>query len=293
MKTVKTTKMKTAKTTRLSERAMLVHLRCSMWTGRKKNKRISEDVCAKSKAAADAGGWWTYLLPKSEVNAMVNAAWKVQARHLHYTYPWLDGGMRILPSCRFLQYRQDMTKAIGEYEAAIDAFVQRYPSIVAKSPERLGNLNAAMPSATEIRGKFAMSHSIFPIPETDDFRVHMTDDEKNEVKTKVNDSINASLAVAVAAVWDKLTKAVEKIAEAMKDKDKRFKNVLFTNLSQICDELPQLNFTNDPKLDEMRKHIQAMLAEFKPDEVRDDVVKRQAASKAAKDVLEKMKDYTM
>jgi hypothetical protein len=77
----------------------------------------------------------------------------------------------------------------------------------------------------------------------------------------------------------------------MKDKDKQFRNVLFTNLLQLCEDMPQLNFTNDPKLEEIRQHILDTLAKINPDEVRDDEKKRGQAAKTAKDVLAKMKDY--
>jgi len=283
--------MKTVKTNRLSERAMLVHLRILRYAGHTKDNEVVLDVCSQKQATQDSGGWYTYLIPKKELSGVNHAASRCREIHNHYTFPWLDGGMRILPSLYFFKYREAIATAIAEYDEAVEIFLTRYPDIVTKSKERLGQLNRIMPSVKEIQSKFAVSHSIFPLPETEDFRVKLADEEKESVKATITDSLNATMTAAVSAVWGKLAKSVEKIAAATKDKDKQFRNVLFTNLVQLCEDLPQLNFTNDVKLEEVRQHILTTLAKFNPDDVREDSQKRKAAAKAAKDVLNKMKDY--
>ncbi len=44
---------------KLNERAMLVTLNISCWEGRKKNKRVENDVARDNRAASDVGSWWT------------------------------------------------------------------------------------------------------------------------------------------------------------------------------------------------------------------------------------------
>jgi len=285
--------MKTVKTNRLSERAMLVHFSSHQWTGRRKDKQVSQDVCLRESASNDAGAWWTYLIPQKELNP-VNQA-RMQALNMHYkmTLPWLDGGLRILPSAMFLEYSKKIREAIAKHEEAVAKFIERYPDIVAKAKERLGKLadNQQLPTVNEIKDRFSIHQDILPMPSTDDFRAAVGDDEIENVRKQITASIETMTAKAMESVWSRLAELISKIEQTLGEPKKIFRDSLITNLKDFCELIPKFNLVQDSNLEKIRKDIVQKLGELKPDTLRESCEDRKKAAKAAKDVLNKMKDY--
>ena len=54
---------KAQKTTRLSERAMLVQFSVSFWEGRKRDKQVTSDTLKDKGAEKESGAWWTRSIP--------------------------------------------------------------------------------------------------------------------------------------------------------------------------------------------------------------------------------------
>ena len=63
----------------LKQKAMLVQLRISMWTGRRKDNAVTEEVCLSKQSEHDAGAWWTYMIPKKDIQPIEKAAGKCRA----------------------------------------------------------------------------------------------------------------------------------------------------------------------------------------------------------------------
>lgn len=277
----------------LSEKAMLVHLRISMSLFHIKDSRVSQEVKTVKNADYDTGNWWTYLIPKKELDGIVRAAGKCRAVVDSMTLPWNDSGDRILPSELYFDFTQKLRKATDEYDSEVEKFIKAYPDILQRNQKRLGNLNntAKFPTITEVHSKFGHYTDIFPLPNAKDFRVSLSDADVQGIRENMESSINAKIGNAMASIWQELAELVSKIESTLSEPDRIFRNTLIDNLKDFCTMIPKLNIVQDTKLEDMRKELADKLANLHPTTLRDNPDVRKQAAKDAKDALEKMKQF--
>lgn len=276
------------KTIKLSKRAMLIHLSGHQWTGRKKDKRVSKDVCVRVNADADAGAWWTYLVPQKELKP-INTAWgRVYRLFCDLTLPWLDGGLRILPSDMYFTFREKMKTPIADYNKAVESFLKRWPEIVIKAPKRLGKLatNLQLPNVAELRAKFYINQDILPVPEVSDFRI-----DNDEASKQVESSIKSGMVKATRELYERLDKLVGNIAEVMSKPDKKFRNSIIRNLKDFCVTIPKYNVMNIPELETLSHDIMKKLTNLDPEDLREIPRNRKKAGAEAKALLVKIRSY--
>ena len=273
---------------------MLVHLKISLWTGRTKDKKVSSEVCVVKESDSDAGAWWTYLIPKNDFCKVQQTGFQCRLRHHQLTLPWMDGGLRILPADMFMKYTEEMRKVVSDYEEAVNDFLKEYPTIVARAKKRLGKLleGKQLPSASEIKPKFAVHQDILPIPRASDFRCQLNSDEVEDIRRNIATSIETMTEKAMTNLWEQFASLVEKVEKTMKEPKKVFRDSLITNLKDFCELIPKMNLTNDNNLEELRKMAAEKLAELKPLDLRESKKDRKKAHKSAKEIMEKIKDYT-
>lgn len=279
----------------LSEKAMLVHLRVSMWTGSRKNKKVSQQVCNEFQADADAGSWWTYYVPRKDLADLQSAANRLRAAWKNQTLPWMDEGIRIVPSVSFMEYSANMRKALQTYEDAVERFLTRYPTIVADMPRRLKQMldSKPMPSVSDLRSKFGAKMMIFPIPDAKDFRVDLAEDEIAEIRKETESAVQEMTNRAMGSVWKKMKDVVEKMETTLSDPDKKFKDSLVGNLIQLCIDLPHLNLTENEEMEQVRKEMIDKLCQLIPDTLRTDKAARKEAAKKAEDIKKKLEQYAL
>lgn len=278
---------------RLNQKAMLVNFQIAGWCGRVKDKKVSMQVIRVKHAHTDCGAWWTYLIPESILKDFTRIRNKCRNTYYYYTLPWEDGGCRILPSAMFMDYTKAMRKVTGEYDTLVQKFIKEYPTIVSEAESRLGKLyhKKKLPPISEIASKFFYRQTVFPLPDASDFRVDLDEDDIENIRQQVKDSINDTTKKAVTSIWDKLTDLIVKIEETLKEPKKVFRDTLISNLSDFCTLLPKFNITDDAGLEMIRKEAVKKLTNLRPDALRDDKQARRAGHKVAKDVLRKIKAF--
>ena len=270
---------------KINEKAMLVHLRISMWTGSHKDGAVTQKVCNEFGVAKDAGTWWTHYVPPEELEGIKSAAGSVRNTWIKWTMPWLDGGVRIVPSGKYNAYLTAIQEAIKEYNKACDAFLLRYPAILEASPERLKSLKDGknMPSVDELRNRFGVTHDIFPMPSTEDFRLQgVSEGDTEKIKEQMEESLKLAFDETLTYVWQSLLNLLEKVDKVMSEPNKKFKDSLIKNLEKFIDDLPSLNIVDDPGLEETRKKIIKQFMGIDPQDLRESDVLRKGIAKQAK-----------
>jgi hypothetical protein len=283
------------KTKRLSERAMLTHVRVSYWTGSKKNKKVTRETVTRKHAVQDAGHWIDHLFSKKDLSEISERTTRVRYTWSQLTLPWMDGGVRILPAARFMEYRTAMNEVISDRMKAVEGFLKTVPEILDRRKREMAELwdtyEGQIPSISEMRDKFAVAHEIYPMPDASDFRVDVGAAEAKEIKQQVTDSINNATKKAVGDLWNQLAELVGKIEEKLSDPKKTFRDSLINNLKDFCNDiLPKMNFTEDESLEAMRKEVTSKLAKLDPGTLRDNKASRKKAAKTAKDIAKKIDD---
>src|SRR5262245_28756261 len=96
----------------ITERAMLVDLTISVWSGTKYDRTVSAEVARQHNTATDVGRYNKRLLarnaPLTELQKIATAA---RTDHYAMTSPWLDTGQRILSSEMYLDHYLPRMKA--------------------------------------------------------------------------------------------------------------------------------------------------------------------------------------
>ena len=173
----------------LSDKAMLITLSVSCWTGSRKDDSVVEEVNLRH-GAKDAGRFSKYLVDKRELEPCAAHARAIRALHYKLTLPWLDNGARLLPSKIFAEYDRELRAMTAQYDKLVDAFLQRYETLLKPDARiRLGTLYNPddYPNASELRNKFGVSTDIAPVPSGSDFRVDIGDNERARIQREITD----------------------------------------------------------------------------------------------------------
>lgn len=244
----------------LQTKAMLAQLSISMWTGRKADKKVTTEVEQKH-GAHDAGKFNKVLVDKALLEPISKLSSKARDYHYHMTLAWSDSGPRILPSALFAEYTQTMRGMKTEFEKQVDTLVRAYPNEVQAARVRLGTMYEPgdYPDPAEMYGKFAIKTEFMPVPDGDDFRVAVSEDDRAELSRSVREGVQARLSSAVTATYSRIREVVSKIEERLSVPDAIFKDSLITNALELTQVLNGLNITDDQVITDICQDIKNYL----------------------------------
>ena len=280
-------------TSQLSQRAMLVSLSISYWTGKASDDRVVDEISKKHKTEKDAHEYHKLLVDPAAINEVKAVRSRARAYHFDKTLPWIDGGTRILPSAFYFEYAEKMRQFKGEYEQAVAKFIQSYSQLKGEARKRLGSLyrDEDYPTGERLTKKFGWDIGVLPIPDKEDWRVELGSKAEAEIKAQVDSLLRAATATATRDLWKRLHDVVSALAEKMKTVDPVFRDSLVSNVRDLCGVMEKMNVGGDAKLDEMTKRIQKDLGELDAAALRDDPKMRSKIATTADDILKKMAGY--
>ena len=273
----------------LNDKAMLIYLNISFWTARKYDKRISQEI-EDQYNADEAGRYNKILIAKehlSNIQKIISAA-----RTFHYENTHDNGG-RLLPSANYFNYVKSIQSFKDNFEREVTNFLRVYPNLKDEARQRLNGMfdEDDYPDVYILETKFNIKSVILPVPEADDFRVNLTDDEVEGVRTSIREQVEASTESAMKDLWKRLFKVVSHMSERLSDPENKFKNSLVENIEDLCELLPKLNITDDPGLAVAVNEIKAKLTKNDSQTLRDnDVIRNNTAFEAQK-IMNKMRHY--
>ena len=251
----------------ISASAVLVELNISVWPASKIDREMTEQVNTGASAVRDASQTKKNLFAGTSLRKDIEKfAARVRLYHNTHTLPWADKGQRLLPTKLFMEYKQTMNNYEQTFEFMCDNFFVEYPRLVAEAPTNLGTMYRAedYPDLDEVRTKFGFRRAIDPIPESGDFRLDVSANDLQELRTHYEKQHTDRLADAMKAPWDRLHTMLTGISEKLTDKDgedekKRYFDSLITNPLELCELLGKMNVTNDPKLEEARRQLESAM----------------------------------
>ena len=262
----------------IASSAMLVELSVSHWTGRKKDKRASEDVADQNNAAKGVASVNKKLLGDC---AELDAIQKFVANsrnQVHYsmTLPWSDTGIRLVPTAAYFKYHQRMTAVQAEFERLVEQFLTNYNWEISQAQARLGDLfnRDEYPTIDELRRKFAFRLSYIPLPDAGDFRVDIGNDAMQQVQSHYQEYYQRQLTNAMNDVWQRtynvLSAMSERLDYAGAEDKKTFRNSLVDNVVEMIELLDICNVTGDSQMSALRNKLDNALAGITPEALRED-----------------------
>jgi len=277
----------------IQNKAMLVRLSISQWTARRYDRKVSDQVASDFAAKTDAGRYNKMLISQDAIGRIARIVSGARDWHYTNTLPWQDDGQRILPAANYLDYTRKMSMFKSKFNDVVAEFIDAYPSLVESAKLRLGKMWVATdyPPVSVVKSKFGFDISVMPIPSGDDFRVCINDSEVKRIRADIEASVHKSIHEAMTDLWTRLQTAVSNMAMRLSDKDAIFRDTLVGNLRDLVVLLPKLNLTDDPKLEAIRKDIEAKLVSVAPQTLRDNKEVRAQVASDAQDILDAMSGY--
>ena len=265
----------------ISSSSMLVELSIGTWTGRKLDKRASQDVTAQNNAVKGVANVNKKLLGDcAELDAVQKFA--ANARNVHYacTMPWSDTGLRLLPTKQYFKYHSEMTALQNEFERLVKLFIEAYDWEIQNAQLKLGALfnPDEYPSADSLTGRFKFRMNYMPLPDAGDFRVDIEAETKQALASQYESYYAKQFESAMADVWQRAYDAVAKMSERLDYSDstnkKVFRDSLVENMHGIIDLLEVCNVTGDQTMADAQRRLSSALQGVTPDALREDAYLR-------------------
>lgn len=258
----------------LSSMAMLVELRISTWTARKRDNETTDEVNRSKSADDDAGAVYKYLMAGSDHLAKINKyAAKCRAWNGQQTLPWMKG-VGLLPMENFFAYRDQLGTMEANFNALVEDFIKIYPSLVSAQAFKLGGYfkSEEFPEAETLPRRFKFEYNFLPVPEKGDFRIQCEDRVRQDLAEQYDKMFNQKLADAMREPWDRLHTMLTHMAERLNDAPDGTRNIFRDSIvnkpMELCALLSRLNVTKDPQLEEARRMLEQALVGIDPEDLR-------------------------
>jgi hypothetical protein len=251
----------------IASSAVLVELNISVWPANKVDREMTNTVNEAASAVRDASQTRKNLFAGTTLRKDIEKlAARIRLYHNQHTMPWADKGQRLLPTKLFMEYKQTMNNYEAQFNQMCNNFFIAYPQLVNEAQVHLGTMYRAddYPDLTNVREKFGFRMAIDPIPESGDFRLDISAHDLDEMKAQYEAKFDERLAEAMRTPWERLHTVLTAMSEKLKDEEgeeskKRYHDSLVTNAVDLCGLLDKMNITNDPKLEDARKQLEATM----------------------------------
>jgi len=286
--------MEQVNVSKLSGSALIVNLSLSVWTGRKLDKRVSEEVDQAKSTKTRAGNYHKNLLAGSgkleEITKVANA---VRTWHYTVTQPWGDNGDRVLNMASFMDYKSRLAEYETQFATAVNMFLNEYDTLVAAAAFQLGDLfnREDYPLREQITDKFGFRYAFTPLPMAGDFRIDIGEEGLREMQTHYEGVLNTRLSDAMRDAWDRLHDVLARMSERLGDDDggkrKIFRDSLVENAIEVCGLLRHFNITGDTRLEAMRMQLEDTMRGIDAASLRESDMLREQTKRKVDSMLEK------
>jgi hypothetical protein len=276
--------------------SMLVELNISCWTARKLDKKVSEEVDVAKNTKGRAGNYHKHLLAGNpHLDGILKYAANTRLWNNKQTVPWSDSGPRIVTMENLFNggYKRELDNRKNEFYKLVDTFDSVYPTLISAMAFQLGDLfdRDEYPEPDKIRSKFNYSYTISPLPTSGDFRVDIGEQAKAELMQHYESQFNERLGTAMRDVWERLYECLKHMSERLSSdeggKRKVFHGTLITNARELVGLLARLNITQDPKLEQARRDLEAVISNTDIDVLKESDYVRESVKQKVDEIINK------
>lgn len=290
--------MTASPTNALAAKAVLASVTIRRWTGRRLDRKITDEVNKANNAEDDAGRYNKLLISQKAFEGIGSVVRAARSRHYTMTLPWADEGARILPADLYSSFSKDFQKFREDFNKEADAFAKVYPNYLGAARKRLGKMynGDEYPPPNAVRKMFDFGVYILPCPTSGDFRVKLAKEQVDDIRSDLEDRMKQALVDAMKDPVQRVTEVVGKMSERLKnykpgDRDKgvkptgMFRDSLVDNIKELVALLPAFNLTGDARLTKLTEAVAKQLCSTDAQTLRDDEKVRKAVAKSADAIL--------
>lgn len=278
----------------IARAAMLVNLNISTYSGRKQDKKTQEEVTTSNGSGSrKAASVYKNLFAEcKELDAITKFQARVRGEHHRLTIPWNDSGTRLLPTKMLMEYKATMNRYTAEFDRLVEAFLDKYDTLVAAAAFQLGTLfdRAEYPVRTQVAQRFSFHTSMMPLPVAGDFRLDIEAEVQQELIDQYEKRMATQLQAANQEAWTRLYDTLKRISERLTvsedGKKQVFRDTTVTNAEELCELLTKLNVTGDPALERARRQLEDTLEGVTPKDLRESDGQRTLTKQKVDAILE-------
>lgn len=270
----------------LQDSAMLVGLNISVWTARKHNKAVTNEV-DQAHAAKGAGRYNDLLVPKDSLKPITQVASAVRQYLYKKAFAWGNNGDRLLPSAIFLDFGKEIDKFRSEFAARVRDFKQIYPQLKADARTWRGTLYDPADYPDDISDKFDFPPmTVLPVPSAGDFRVNLSAEYVESIKKDIEERERVLKEQSNKECWSRLREYTAKIVEVCNEPKSKIFDSLMDNPREFISILPHMNLLGDKALNDFGVELESILVP--PDRLRNDKTLKANTGKLADALLAKL-----
>jgi len=276
----------------ISSSAMMVELSISQWLGKKKDRKASKQVTDDNNAETGVANVHKKLLGGCvELEAVHDLTGNIRNEHYRLTMPWLDTGVRLLPTKAYFDYHKMMTEHEQNWHNKVSTFLAAYDWEISQAEARLGDLfnRAEYPTADQLSGKFSFSINYIPMPEGGDFRLDIGNEGNTQLADHYQKFFKDRIENSYKEVWERLHKVLSRMSERLdyaggEDK-KTFRDSLVENVLGMTPLLDTFNITGSSQMSAMQRKLEETMHGITPDALRDDDYLRRSTKRSVDDII--------
>ncbi|RQS11596.1 hypothetical protein [Burkholderia sp. Bp8998] len=269
--------------TDLKSKVMLSSVTISTWVARRYDGKVTEEV-EKSHHARGIGRFNKRLLPEHAPSyaEVVSIGNRIRSYYYGRTLKYDQLGVRLLPTMIYMDVAERMRAMKDEFDLAVSVFLTNYLDLKERARAEMNGLynEADYPSLAELSGKFGIKLSVLPFPDASQFGVDLPNDVLTNLRTEIDQHVFESIKTANNDLVGRLYEAVSTMANRLYASSNVRMDVA-NHVRELCELLPKLNFSNDPKLAHILEQAKTHLATHTGAELKEsNVLRSQVAAKA-------------
>ena len=269
--------------TDLQSKVMLSSTAISTWVARRYDGKVTEEV-EKNHKARGIGRFNKRLLPEHAPSyaEVVSIGGRIRSYYYSRTLKYDQLGVRLLPTMVYMEVADRMRAMKDEFDLAVSIFLTDYLNLKDRARDEMGTLynEADYPSLAELKGKFGVKLSVLPFPDAGQFGVDLPNDVLAGLRTEIDQHALASIQTANRDLVGRLYEAVSTMGNRLYASTNVRLDVA-NHVRELCELLPKLNFTDDPKLKHILEQAKVHLAAHDGAELKESrVLRSQVAAKA-------------
>ena len=211
--------------------------------------------------------------------------------HQKYTLPWMKGGVDLLPSTYYDEYIDNLGRSKNDLEDELRKVEPQYDQLVQDDMRRLKGLadNNDYPDFKTFKSKFSISAVLLPFPSSDDFRVSVSEDIKQEFDKFVAESSIQGREVLL----DRVEKTVQRIVDQCSKEKTRIHESMLDNAIEMSEVMNILNVHDDEQVSKLSKDLYKLATTAITKDLRDSEGSRKQMVAASEKFLKQLRgEYT-
>lgn len=266
---------------------MLATLHVKCWSGKMQDRKATKEI--EDLHNANHAGKFVKNLVRGDgiLKELKSLAGEIRTYHYAKSLAWNDNGDRLLPAKLYFEYLNKMNEMKQKFlSLAADYATNIYPEEIEEAKQRLNGLfqESDYPTPAGVLAAFSVECKIMPVSEASDFRVDITEDEVDRIKTQITEHLKESESVAVGDTLDRIKSCLSAMVERLSQPEAVFRDSLVTNIQDLVKVLPALNLFEDARIGKLCDEMKT-LAAFSPSVLRNNESARHQAAERAKQLL--------